>query len=140
MTFLIASEVSSYHTGSLNFKAEFPGCVLDEGIWRQTWNRTNMVITWSLPPELRERQLGVQMILNTQGYTPWHHPHPHWLRLQPRGAGTYGDHVLKDDKQNRVYGWRTVLATIHIGYQCSFPRKNADRLKTFGIKLGSDAT
>ena len=22
----------------------------------------------------------------------------------------------------------------------SFPRKNADRLKTFGIKLGSDAT
>jgi len=110
----------SYRMGSLNFKAEFPGCELDVGIWRQTRNRADMDITWRLPPELRERQLAVHMILNTQGYTPWHHPHhvSHWLRLQPRGAWTYGDHELKDDEQNRVYRWRKALVTIHFGYHC----------------------
>ena len=103
--------------GSLDFKAEFPGSVLDEGILRQTRSRADMDITWRLPPALRKRQPAVHMILNTQGYTPWHHPHhgSHWLRLQPRGAWTYGNHVLKDDEENRVYGWRKALSTIHMG-------------------------
>jgi len=87
VTFWIAGEVSSYRTGSLTFKAEFPGCELDVGFWSQTRNRADMEITWRLPPiyDFRERQSAVHMILNTQGYTPWHHPHhgSHWLRLQP---------------------------------------------------------
>jgi len=86
-TFWIAGEVSSFRTGSLSFKVEFPGCELDVGIWSQTRNRADMEITWRLPPiyDFRERQSAVHMILNTQGYTPWHHPHhgSHWLRLQP---------------------------------------------------------
>jgi len=97
VTFWIAGEISSYQTGSLNFKAEFPGCGMDVGIWSQTRNRADMDITWRLPPEYWKRQSAVHMILNTQGYTPWHHPHhgSHWLRLQTRGAWTYGDHELK---------------------------------------------
>jgi len=78
-----------------------------------------MDITWRLPPTLRKRQPAVHMILTTQGYTPWHHPHheSHWLRLQPRGAWIYGDHVLKDDEQNRIYGWRKVLSTMNMGFK-----------------------
>ena len=119
-TFWIAGEVSSFRTGSLSFKVEFPGCELDVGIWSQTRNRADMEITWRLPPiyNFRERQSAVHMILNTHGYTPWHHPHhgSHWLRLQPRGAWAYGDHESEGDEQSKVYGWRKALATMHIGH------------------------
>jgi len=85
VTFWVAGEVSSHQRGSLNFKAEFPGSALDKGIWRQIQSRADMDIIWRLPPELRKRVPAVHMILNTQGYTTWHHPHhgSHWLRLQP---------------------------------------------------------
>ena len=86
VTFLVAGVVSSPHQrGSLNFKAEFPGSALDKGIWRQIRSRADMDIIWRLPTELRKRSPAVHMILNTQGYTPWHLPHhsSHWLRLQP---------------------------------------------------------
>ena len=55
--FWIAGEVSSFRTESLSFKAEFPGCQLDVGIWSQTRNRADMEITWRLPPiyDFRER-------------------------------------------------------------------------------------
>jgi len=53
-----------------------------------------------------------------------HGAEPTWISLgvsllnfQTRGAWTCGDHVLKDDELNRVYGWRKALATIHMGYQ-----------------------
>jgi len=102
VTFWIAGEVSICHVGSLDFRAEFPGSILDKGIWKQT---------------LRKRQPAVHMILNTQGYTPWHHPQhgSHWLRLQPRGAWIYGNHVLKDDEQNRVYESRKAFSTVNMG-------------------------
>jgi len=111
-----AGIISSCQVGSLDFKAEFPGSTLDKGTWRQTRSRADMDITWRLPPTLRKRQPAVHMILTTQGYTPWHHPHhgSHWLRLQPRGACIYGDHVLKDDEQNRIYGWRKALSTMNM--------------------------
>jgi hypothetical protein len=117
VTFWIAGEVSICHVGSLDFRAEFPGSTLDKGIWKQTRSRADMDITWRLPPALRKRQPAVHMILNTQGYTPWHHPHhgSQWLRLQPRRAWIYGNHVLMDDEQNRVYGWRIALPTMNMG-------------------------
>jgi len=117
VAFWIAGEVSICHVGSLDFRAEFPGSILDKGMWKQTWSRADMDITWRLPPALRKRQPAVHMILNTQGYTPWHLPQhgSHWLRLQPRGAWIYGSHVLKDDEQNRVYGWRKAFSTINMG-------------------------
>jgi len=34
VTFWVAGEVSSYHVGSLDIKAEFPGSILDKGIWK----------------------------------------------------------------------------------------------------------
>jgi len=85
-----------------------------------------MDITWCLPPELRKRAPAVYMLPNTQGYTPWHHPHysSHWLRLQPRGAWAYGNHVIREDKECRVYGWRTALSTMHIQGSNRLSRKD----------------
>jgi len=106
VTSWIAGEVSICHEGSLDFRAEFPGSILETGVWRQTRSRADMDVTWRLPPALRKRHPATHMILNTQGYTPWHHPRSgsHWLRLQPRGAWTYGDHMEMADEQNRTYG------------------------------------
>jgi len=75
-----------------------------------------MEITWRLP-HTWERQPAVHMILHTQSFTPWHHPRhgSNWLRLQTRGAWTYGDHELADDRLNKVYGWRKALAMINTG-------------------------
>ena len=117
MTFWVVGVVSSNQEGSLNFKAEFPGSALNKGIWRQTQSRADMEITWRLPPELQKRLPAVHMILNIQGYTPWYHPHhgSHWLRLQPQGVWTYGNHVLMSDEQGRVFGWRTALSTLNMG-------------------------
>jgi len=117
LTFWIAGEVSVCHVGSLNFRAEFPGSTIDKGTWKQTRSRADMDITWRLPPALRKRHPAVHMILNPQAYTPWHHPHhgSQWLRLQPRGAWIYGNHVQMDAEQNRVYGWRTALSTMNMG-------------------------
>jgi len=119
VTFWIAGEVSICHEGCLKFRAEFPGSTPDTGIWKQTRSRADMDVTWRLPPALRKRQPAVNMILNTQGYTPWHHPQSgsHWLRLQSRGAWTYGDHVEMDAEQNRVYGWRIALSTTKMGFR-----------------------
>jgi len=91
----IAGEVSTCHEGSLDFTVVFPGSSLDTGVWRQTCSRADMDVTWRLPHALWKRHPATHMILNTQGYTPWHHPRSgsHWLRLQPRGAWTYGDHT-----------------------------------------------
>ena len=119
VTSWIAGKVSICHEGSLDFRAEFPGSTLDTGVWRQIRSRVDMDVTCRLPPTLRKRQPSVHMILNTQGYTPRHHPRSgsRWLRLQPRGAWTYGDHVEMDAEQNRVYGWRTALSTINMGFR-----------------------
>jgi len=121
-TFWIPGQVTSVQTDSLILKIQFPGCLPSRGGRSRTRSRADMEITWRLP-NAWERQPSVDMILQTQGFTPWHHPHhgSHWLRLQPRGAWTYGKHEYVDDCPDKVYGWWKAMAAIIAG--SSVPRE-----------------
>ena len=124
-TFWIAGQVNSVKTGSLIFKVQFQGCVSSRGDRGRTRSRANMEITWRLP-NAWERQPSVDMILQTQGFTPWHHPShgSHWLRLQQRGAWTYGEHECVNDEfgpPENVYGWRKAMPKMRV--RDPIPRK-----------------
>ena len=74
-------------------------------------------------------------------------------RVNRKVATTTADNNKEGDVQVMEFGiishhcsiqgmmiWYAMCLSSVIGSAASFPRKNADRLKTFGIKLGSDAT
>jgi len=103
----VKGRVSSTTEGSLKFKFRILG-ELDHENWVQTLSRADMESTWRLPPATRIGQLGVDAMLSTQGYTPWHHSShgSHWLRLQPRGASKYKTHNVRGRLQEVTFGWR----------------------------------
>jgi len=113
----IQGRVSSTTVGSLNFKFRFLGD-LDQENCAQTRSRADMESTWRLPPATRIGQLGVDTMLSTQGYTPWHHSShgSHWLRLQPRGAWKYKTHNVRGSLQEVTFGWRLGLPMGQTGY------------------------
>ena len=113
----VEARVSSTTVGSLYFKFRFLG-ELDHENWAQPRSRTDMESTWRLPPATRIGQLGVDAMLSTQGYTPWHHSShgSHWLRLQPRGAWKYKTHNVRGRLQEVTFGWRLGLPMGQTGY------------------------
>jgi len=113
----VKGRVSSTTEGSLQFKFRFPG-YMDHEKRAQTRSRADMEITWRLPPATRIRQLGVDAMLSTQGYTPWHHSShgSYWLRLQPRGPWKYKTHNVRGSLQEVTFGWRLGLPMGQTGY------------------------
>jgi len=134
--FRIAGQVTSVQTDSLIFKVQFPGCLSRKGDWSQTRSRADMESTWRLP-NAWERQPPVQMALQTQGFTPWHHPlhGSHWLRLQPRGAWYYGKRTADSDRHLRnimataggglrLRTWKRAISQVRRSSQLHQPSKN----------------
>jgi len=84
------------------------------------------------------------MLLNTQGNTPWHHPQSgsHWLRLQPRGAWTYGSHTAMADRICRNFGWRRALSVMNMGSPSfqDFTMRSAIENHMTNEDLGPEAT
>ena len=74
VTTWIVGRVLLCHEGSLDFRVVFPGSSQDTGGWRQLRSRADTDVTWHLPHALRKRHPAIYMLLNTQGYTPWHNP------------------------------------------------------------------